>query len=207
MRDEEHAIEEALRKGLHTLQLNIPLDGFLHYLKLLNKWNHAYNLTAVRDPLSMVSRHILDSLAIIPWMKGLRWIDVGTGAGLPGIPLALTFPDKQVVLIDSNGKKIRFLQEVCRALSLNNVEVIQSRVENYHPAQGFDTVISRAFSELHQMVHWTKHLIAPQGIWLAMKGRYPEHELIKLEYPMQIESYHVEGIDGERCCVIIESKS
>lgn len=207
MRDEQQHVEEALRNGFETLQLKLPLDGFMHYLKLLHKWNHAYNLTAVRDPITMVSRHLLDSLAIIPWLKGPRFIDVGTGAGLPGIPLALALPEMHITLIDSNGKKIRFLQEVCRALALKNVEVIQTRVENYHPPQGFDTVISRAFSELDQMVHWTEHLIAPEGIWLAMKGRYPENELQKLQYSSRVESYHVMGIDGERCCVIIDNRS
>lgn len=207
MSDEQQHIEDALRLGLKTLHHNLPLEGFVKYLQLLHKWNHAYNLTAVRDQKAMVSRHVLDSLAIIPWIKGHRLVDVGSGAGLPGIPLALALPEVQITLIDSNGKKIRFLQEVCRVLSLTNVEVVQTRVENYHPSQGFDTVISRAFSELDQMVHWTRHLIAPEGIWLAMKGRYPENELIKLQYSFRVESYHVMGIDGERCCVIIDNRS
>jgi len=207
MSDEQQQIEDVLGLGFQALQLNLPLEGFVQYLQLLHKWNHAYNLTAVRDQKTMVSRHLLDSLAIIPWIKGFRLIDVGSGAGLPGIPLALAMPERQIALIDSNGKKIRFLQEVCRVLSLTNVEVIQTRVENYHPSQGFDTVISRAFSELDQMVHWTRHLIAPEGIWLAMKGRYPENELTKLQYPSRVEPYRVMGIDGERCCVIIDNRS
>jgi 16S rRNA (guanine527-N7)-methyltransferase len=207
MSNELQQIEAILSQGLQTLQLDLPLDGFVHYLQLLHKWNHAYNLTAIRDQKTMVSRHLLDSLAIIPWIKGARVIDVGSGAGLPGIPLALAMPEAHIVLVDSNGKKIRFLQEVCRALSLTNVEVHQTRVENYHPTQGFDTVISRAFSELDQMIHWTRHLLSPQGIWLAMKGRYPEMELTNLQYPSRVESYQVMGIDGERCCVIIDNKS
>jgi 16S rRNA (guanine527-N7)-methyltransferase len=180
-------------------------EMLLHYLLLLDKWNQAYNLTAIRDIQSMVARHILDSLAILPWIKGLRLLDVGTGPGLPGIPLALARPELQVVLLDSNGKKIRFLQEVKRTLNIDNIEIIQTRVENYHPPLGFDTVTTRAFSNLEQMIAWTKHLMAPNGIWLAMKGKYPKEELMAIKSPYHVETYTVPGVEGERSCIIIEN--
>lgn len=197
-------IEKTLQTGLRDLGLDLNPEPFIHYLQLLDKWNKAYNLTAVRDMDAMVARHILDSLAILPWVKGERILDVGTGPGLPGIPLALACPDVKVVLLDSNGKKIRFLQQVKRTLSLNNIEIVQTRVENYRPSQGFDTVTSRAFSDLSQMLDKTKHLLSPDGIWLAMKGRYPADELKSVDYPYQVNDYVVPGIEGERCCVIIE---
>ena len=205
MSHEEQRITQILKDGLGQLGLQFPIDRLLQYLTLLYKWNHAYNLTAIRDMESMVTRHVLDSLAILPWVKGSSLLDVGSGAGLPGIPLAIARPELQVVLLDSNGKKVRFLQEVKRVLSLDNVDIVQSRVENYHPPHGFDTVTSRAFSDLEQMITWTAHLPAPNGIWLAMKGRYPDEELRAVHHPYRVETYHVAGTDGERCCVIVDN--
>lgn len=186
-----------------TRLLGIPDESLLRYLELLTLWNKAYNLTAVRDPKEMITRHILDSLAIVDWVRGERLIDVGTGAGLPGIPLALAKPHLHVVLLDSKGKKACFLREVTRELALNNVEVVQSRVESYHPSVGFDTVVSRAFSEIQPMIDCTRHLLAPNGQWLAMKGRYPHPELAMIGLPYRVETYAVPGLEGERCCVII----
>lgn len=196
---------ESLRQGLQALGLTTPVEPLMNYLHLLIKWNSAYNLTAIRDLPGMVTRHLLDSLAISPWLKGPRIIDVGTGAGLPGIPLALAHPHLQFVLLDSNGKKIRFLQEVKRVIQIPNIDMIQTRVENYRPEQGFDTVTSRAFSDLAQMVSWTEHLIANDGQWLAMKGRYPETELHPITRPCRVQSYKVPGLEGERCCVTIDN--
>lgn len=198
-------IKPLLEQGLKQFGFETHCDSLLAYLLILHKWNAAYNLTAVRDLASMVTKHILDSLAISPWIKGQRMLDVGTGAGLPGIPLAITHPDIHFFLLDSNGKKIRFLNEVKRQLDLKNLEVVQSRVENYHPTQGFDTVISRAFSTIEQMIQWTKHLIAKDGIWLAMKGRFPDTELNALEQQYRVKQYTVAGLDGERCCVLIDN--
>lgn len=195
---------QKLASGIDELGLSVAANPFMQYLLLLQKWNQTYNLTAVRDLDTMVSRHVLDSLAIMSWIKGHRVLDVGTGAGLPGIPLALANPDLHITLLDSSGKKIRFLQEVKRNLQLNNVEVIQSRVENYHPSVDFGTVTSRAFSDLAQMIKWTQHLVGRNGIWLAMKGRHPETELASINLPYQVHSYKVPGMDVERCCVIIE---
>ena len=192
-----------LDEGMHQLGIHLPSDALLGYLNLLHKWNRAYNLTSIRDLDSMVTLHVLDSLAILPWIKGSHVLDVGTGAGLPGIPLAIARPELKVVLLDSNGKKIRFLQEVKRVLSLDNVEIIQSRAENYRPTLGFDTVVTRAFSSLEQMINWTDHLVAGDGIWLAMKGKCPETELATLYRPHRVETYSVAGIEGDRCCVIV----
>lgn len=198
----QHDLEE----GLRQLGCYASFDTLSQYLHLLDKWNRAYNLTAVRDIDKMVSRHILDSLAILPWIQGRSLLDVGSGPGFPGIPLAIAQPELHVILLDSNGKKTRFLQEAKRILSLDNVEIVQARVENYRPSQGFDTVTSRAFSELEQMISWTHHLIAKDGVWLAMKGRYPEAELASLHHPYQVKTYTVPGIEGERCCVIVENQ-
>ncbi len=200
------SIKEKLIEGMQQLGLDFSCDKLLQYLALLHKWNQAYNLTAVRDLDGMVTRHILDSLAVVPWLRGTHLLDVGTGPGLPGIPLALARPDLQIVLLDSNGKKIRFLQEVKRVLSLPNVEIVQARSEDYHRAGGFDTVVSRAFSDLQQMITWTRHLIATDGIWLAMKGRNPDAELATIQHPYRVETYSVAGVEGERCCIIIENK-
>lgn len=199
------SLEELLSKGLEQLGLTLAANPLMSYLLLLQKWNKTYNLTAVRDLDVMITRHLFDSLAILPWIRGKRILDVGSGAGFPGIPLALAKPELQFVLLDSNGKKTRFLQEIKRRLQLDNVEVIQSRAENYHPSVDFDTVTSRAFSELAQMLKWTHHLIGTNGIWLAMKGRYPETELASISLPYQVHPYAVPGLDGERCCVIIEN--
>lgn len=192
-----------LLKQLSVFGADLPFEQLIAYLKLLNKWNQAYNLTAIRDMAQMVTHHIFDSLAIVPWLNGSRILDVGTGAGLPGIPIALSMPEMQVVLLDSNGKKIRFLREVKRALHLSNIEIVQSRVETYHPSSGFDTVISRAVGNLNDLKNGSRHLINKNGIWLAMKGRYPEDELNQLNYPYCVKTYSVPGIVGERCCVII----
>jgi len=193
-----------LVEGLKTLQIDVPYEPLLEYVNLLNKWNRAYNLTAIRDVEEMITLHLLDSLAVLPWVKGHRVVDVGTGAGLPGIPLAIANPSLQVVLLDSNGKKTRFLQEAKRVLGLSQIEITQTRVEAYRPSQGFDTVVSRAFSDLTDFINKTDHLLNQGGIFLAMKGKYPEVELNKLAQPHQVMSYHVPDVEGERCCVIIE---
>ncbi|RUR13134.1 16S rRNA (guanine(527)-N(7))-methyltransferase RsmG [Legionella sp. km772] len=199
------SVEHLLIQGLAQFNLSELSSPLFHYLSLLHKWNAAYNLTAIRDIEAMVSKHLLDSLAILPWLQGDSILDVGTGAGLPGIPLAIAQPQRHFVLLDSNGKKVRFLNEVKRQLGLKNLEIVQFRVENYHPNQGFDTVTSRAFSSLEQMIYWTQHLIAQEGVWLAMKGRYPDEELSALNKNYRVQSYTVQGLEGERCCVLIDN--
>jgi 16S rRNA (guanine527-N7)-methyltransferase len=196
---------EILDQGLAQLGFTHCNQNLFDYLSLMQKWNKAYNLTAIRDLEAMVTKHVLDSLCISSWVKGPRLIDVGTGPGLPGIPLAISNPHLQVLLLDSNGKKIRFLQEVKRQLKINNIEIVQTRVENYHPALSFDTVTSRAFSDLKSMISSTRHLLADNGIWLAMKGRYPQSELVDINIEYKVQHYQVPGLDSERCCVIIDN--
>lgn len=199
------ALLNDLEQGLLALGLDTTCAAkMLEYLRLLEHWNQAYNLTAVRDMQAMVSRHLLDSLAILPWVKGPRVLDVGSGAGFPGLPIALMRSDLFVVLLDSNGKKTRFLNEVKRALSLKTVEIVQGRVEHYQPSEGFDTICSRALSELSQMMAWTERLLRPQGRCLAMKGQYPQEELSALHFPYRVETYTVPGLEGQRSCVIVE---
>lgn len=200
-----HTEQELLDSGLKALGLENPLPLLADYLCLLQKWNKAYNLTSIRDFPTMITKHILDSLAVTSWIKGEALLDVGTGAGLPGIPLAIAFPQLKVTLIDSNGKKIRFLEEVKRQLHLNNISLYQSRVEDFEPEARFDTVISRALTELEQFVQWTGHLMAPQGRWIAMKGHQPDVELQRLNRPYQLFSYTVPHLDSERCCIIIDN--
>ena len=195
----------------HTLQtglaqLDCVLDAaqqqqLLDYLALLDKWNRAYNLTAVRDPLKMVPLHLLDSLSIRPYLQGQQVLDVGTGAGLPGIPLAVAEPDRQFVLLDSNGKKTRFVLQAAQALGLNNVEVVQSRIETYTAVQPFDSIMSRAFATLADFIQGCAHLLAPGGQLLAMKGKHPADELAALPAGWQCSAEHVlkvPGIEAER---------
>lgn len=200
---DETKTTQILDHGLIELGLPVPAAPFLAYLQLLHKWNKAYNLTAIRKVEDMAVRHVLDSLAVLPYLSGTNIIDIGSGAGFPGIPLALACPDRQFVLLDSNGKKTRFLQEIKRRLKLFNVDIVHARAEHYRPENGFDTVISRAFSDLQQMLYWTRHLTVKDGIWLAMKGRYPAVELSGLDVSFEVKHYNVPNLADERCVVIV----
>jgi 16S rRNA (guanine527-N7)-methyltransferase len=168
----------------------------LDYLALLHKWNRAYNLTAVRDPLDMVTRHLLDSLAIAPYLSGERLIDVGTGGGLPGVPMAILFPQRDFHLLDSNGKKTRFLFQVKTALGLDNMSVHQARVESFQPDAAFDTVLSRAFATLADMVAGCRHLLARDGHFLAMKGLHPAAEIEAVAGSCDIRAVHTLRVPG-----------
>jgi 16S rRNA (guanine527-N7)-methyltransferase len=199
---------DLLTQGLKGLDLKLPetvQQKLLDYLALLQKWNKVHNLTAVRDPVDMVTLHLLDSLAVLPHVHGTRLLDVGSGAGLPGIPLALARPDLQVTLLDSSHKKSAFQRQVKAELSIPNLEVVCSRAENYHPEQKFDTVISRAFSDLAEFVRLTGHLVAENGIWLAMKGVYPYEELAQLKTGVpQVLPLQVPGLDSQRHLVSLK---
>jgi 16S rRNA (guanine527-N7)-methyltransferase len=174
----------------------------IQYVELLNKWNKAYNLTSVRDPKDMIIKHIMDSLMVGPHLKGQSFIDVGTGPGLPGIPLAILYPERNFVLLDSLGKRIIFLRQVVFQLKLNNVTPVKSRVEQYHPEQPFDGVLSRAFSSLNDMVTWCEHLVSvEQGLFLALKGIYPSDEIASLPSNIAVANSYaiaVPQLDGER---------
>ena len=188
--------------------LNLPLaedkiERLLDFIKLIEKWNKAYNLTAIRDREAMVRLHLLDSLAISPFIEGKRVIDIGTGAGLPGIPLAIFLPDIEFVLLDSNAKKTRFVQQAIVELKLKNVSVCHNRVEQYHPENSFDTVITRAFAGLSDIVELTAHLLGKDGVLLAMKGQAPE--IPKLDSAkITLIPVNVPGITAERCLVRIQ---
>ncbi|EIS6476619.1 16S rRNA (guanine(527)-N(7))-methyltransferase RsmG [Salmonella enterica] len=178
------------------------------YVGMLDKWNKAYNLTSVRDPAEMIVRHILDSIVVAPYLQGLRFIDVGTGPGLPGIPLAIVLPDAHFTLLDSLGKRVRFLRQVQHELKLENITPVQSRVEAYPSEPPFDGVISRAFASLSDMVSWCRHLPGDKGRFYALKGQLPEDEIASLPNNFSVESVEklrVPQLEGERHLVIIKS--
>ncbi len=201
--------QRQLRDGLAEMNLSLT-DGqqqqLLAFLALLNKWNKAYNLTAVRDERVMVSRQLLDSLSILPWVTTAHLLDVGAGGGLPGIPLAIALPDKHFTLLDSNGKKTRFLNQCVLELGLNNVNVIHGRAEDCQPDQPFTQISSRAFTALENLVTWCGSLLANEGEFLAMKGQFPDDEVAALPAGWQVNSSHslkVPGADGERHLLVI----
>ncbi|MDU9396218.1 16S rRNA (guanine(527)-N(7))-methyltransferase RsmG [Pseudomonas sp. zfem003] len=202
---------EELTQGAATL--GVALDARQHellmgYLALLIKWNKAYNLTAVRNPDEMVSRHLLDSLSVVPFVaeRGNDWLDVGSGGGMPGVPLAILFPERRFTLLDSNGKKTRFLTQVKLELGLDNLGVVNARVEAFRPQQPFAGVVSRAFSALEDFANWTRHLGDRDTHWLAMKGLRPDDELARMPDDFKVEAEHtlaVPGCQGQRHLLIL----
>lgn len=196
--------QKQLSAGLQCMAIRLSDQQqclLVDFLGLLTKWNQAYNLTAIRDVNEMVSRQLLDSLSIVHLLEGTRILDVGTGPGLPGIPLAVARPECQFTLIDSNGKKTRFVQQAITTLGLKNVQVLQTRVEAYKTTDKFDTITSRAFAALPRIVQLTQHLLAENGQLLAMKGTIPRDEIAELEasgYQIVVDPLTVPGSDGER---------
>jgi 16S rRNA (guanine527-N7)-methyltransferase len=199
------ACRKLLVSGLEVLNLSLSddkIDRLFDFIKLIEKWNKAYNLTAIRDREDMVRLHLLDSLAIAPFIEGKRVIDIGTGAGLPGIPLAIYWPEIEFTLLDSNAKKTRFVQQAILELKLKNVSVCHNRVEHYYPDKSFNTVITRAFASLSDIVELTAHLLDKDGVLLAMKGQTPV--IPKLESAKtELIPVSVPGMGAERCLVKI----
>lgn len=200
----------ALLAGCHTLLGEEPgaeaCDRLLAYLDLLTHWNQAYNLTAVRHPHEMVARHVLDSLSVLPWLHTESLLDAGTGAGLPGVPLAIMRPGLEVTLLDSAGKKIRFLRQVRRELGLANIHPLQQRLERYAPRVKMACVISRALSSLAQYAAAARHLLGPESKLLAMKGRYPAEEIAALPGWIRVdrvEKLSVPGLHEQRHLVMM----
>ena len=201
----------ALANGLS--EMGLVLDAMtqtrlLQYLDLLEKWNRVYNLTAIRDREQMVSNHLLDSLVLAPYITGQQILDVGSGAGLPGIPLALARPQLEVTLLDSNHKKTAFLRQAAAELALANISVAAERVETWQPARKFDCIVSRAFAELSEFVNLAKHLLVPGGYFAAMKGLHPYEEIEKLPAgwrAREVIDLKVPGLNAVRHLVLIEA--
>lgn len=195
-----------LQTGLEQLELEATksqVDLLLAFVSLIEKWNKAYNLTAIRNRDEMLRLHILDSLAVLPFITGQKIIDVGTGAGLPGIPLAILMPDVQFTLVDSNSKKTRFVQQAVLELQIKNVRVVHGRIEELGYEGEYDAVLSRAFASLKDIMNLTEYLLQPEGVLIAMKGQQPEIELKKIDRTYLVNPIVVPGVDAERCVVRI----
>ncbi len=208
-------LQTQLAAGIAAIGLALPEGAeakLLAYLALLDKWNRVYNLTAVRDAERMVSHHVLDSLAAVPFFQGgcpdlIRVLDVGSGGGLPGIPLAIARPELHVTLIDSIAKKTAFLLQAKAELGLANLNVVTSRVEDFRPPTEFDLITSRAFSDLKEFVTLTRHLLKPSGHWLAMKGLMPHEEIASLPDWVKVSANHalaVPGLEASRHLIVLE---
>ncbi len=217
MTELEKDLRHLLIKGAEQMSVALTesqTENLLAYIREFDKWNKAYNLSAIRDIRQMVGRHLLDSLSVVPYFlkaqhSTKRVIDVGTGGGLPGIPLAIMFPEKQFTLLDSAGKKTRFLFHVKTLLNLDNVSVENRRVEEFQPAQKFNAVISRAFASLQDMTEGCAHLLEKDGVFLAMKGVYPQDELALIADQIELlESIKLEvaETDGERHLLVLQTK-
>jgi 16S rRNA (guanine527-N7)-methyltransferase len=200
---------DQLKRGLIALGFKSDPDTqqrLLDYIALIEKWNRVYNLTAIREPEKMVSHHLLDSLAVAPHLHAKHLLDVGSGAGLPGIPLALANPDMHVTLLDSNHKKAAFLNQAVMELKLKNAEVCSERVESWQTQNRFDVIISRAFSDMGEFVRITRHLLAPGGMFAAMKGLHPYEEIEKLPSDCKVRQMlplAIPGLEGARHLVLI----
>jgi 16S rRNA (guanine527-N7)-methyltransferase len=212
----EVALREKLRadltEGIDRLGLFLP-DGavgrLLDYLALLEKWNRTHNLTAIRDPREMVPAHLLDSLAVVPHVAGPAVADIGSGAGLPGIPLALALPDFRFTLLESRDKKVQFLRHAASSLPLANVEVVRERVEAYRPGVKFDTLTARAFAPLPELVAVCRHLLAPRGRLLALKGRQARAELRVLPtagFEIEVIPLKVPMLNAARNLIVLRAK-
>lgn len=198
-----------LAKQANIELTDIQAEKLTGYVAMLDKWNKAYNLTSVRDPQQMLIRHILDSIVVSQYLDGERFIDVGTGPGLPGIPLAIMRPDHHFVLLDSLGKRVRFMKQVQHELGLNNIEPVQYRVEEYQTEKPFDGVISRAFASMSDMLSWCSHLVTKEhGRFYALKGQIHQEELDELvdnglKMPKKVISLSIPELNEQRHLVII----
>lgn len=201
---------QQLAAGLQALGLQLPdaaQQRLLDYIGLLDKWNRTFSLTALSDPAKAVSHHLLDSLAILQDLVNDRLLDVGSGGGQPGIPLAIARPDCRVTLLDSNSKKTAFLRQAVIELGLRNIDVHCGRVEQYHPPEIFSAIVSRAFAELADFVGLSDGLLAADGRWLAMKGQRPDGEIARLPAGVVVECIRrlqVPGVEGERHLVVLK---
>ena len=188
----------------------MAIEQLIAYLELMNKWNRTYNLTAIRNEASLVSHHVLDSLAVVPHLPDGNIVDVGSGAGLPGVPIAIASPGRRVTLLDSNHKKGAFLKQAVTELGLTDVQVVVERAETYRPTESFRTVVSRAFSDLADFIRLASHLRAPDGVMLAMKGLHPNEELAQLPPSWsagKILRLQIPQLDASRHLVFLQASS
>ncbi len=200
-----------IRRGCAAMHVGLDDEAVARlaaFVGLLDKWNRVYNLTAVRDLHDMVTRHILDSLALLPFLHGRRLLDVGTGAGLPGLVLAIARPDLSVTLLDASAKKLRFVRQAAAELGLDRVEIVQARMQEYRPGRSFDMVVSRAVASLKDLYLQTRHLLSPGGRMLFMKGTVPEAEIAALDPAWgrpHIEPLHIPGLKAQRHLLWLEN--
>ncbi len=200
---------EILQQGTEAMGISCGssvLNQLIRFQQLLLKWNKTYNLTSVRDPLQVLGLHLLDSLSVSSYLFGESVLDVGTGGGLPGIPLAMIHPQKSFVLLDSNAKKIRFLRQVILELKLENVKVVQERVECYQVEGSFDTIVTRAFADITKIISCTHHLLGAKGCILAMKGKRGDNDRQQDDYSTQVIPLSIPGIDAQRHLVILNRR-
>jgi|TARA_B110000240_G_C13508559_1_gene457780 16S rRNA (guanine527-N7)-methyltransferase len=201
-----------LKNSLKKCELTVTEDQqlqLIRYVLMMHKWNKAYNLTSVRDPKKMVIKHVIDSIVVAPFLDEIYYIDVGTGPGLPGIPLAIMCPDKQFILLDSLGKRVRFMKQVAYELKIENIQPVQSRVEDYFPDVKIDGVLSRAFASLKDMLHWCQHLVDSDGVFIALKGQLTTAELdeLPLEFTLlETVKLDVPDLEGARHIVKIKKQ-
>lgn len=203
-------LAKQFERGIKTLGVELGFETrlrLLQHLELLEKWNRVHNLTAIRDKARAISVHLLDSLSVVPYLNGRRFLDVGSGAGFPGIPIAVAMPDIQMDLLDSNHKKCAFLRQAIAELRLRNARVVCERAESWRPAEKFDCIISRALAEIADVVALVKHLLAPGGVIAAMKGEHPFEEIERIPPEFRVRRVHalaVPGLGAERHLVLIE---
>lgn len=213
MEELKSSLFTAFDRAVASLDLKVTEQQkhqLIDFVLLIHKWNKAYNLTSVRDPQQMLIKHIIDSIVVAPYLTKHRYIDVGTGPGLPGIPLSIMHPDKNFVLLDSLGKRVRFMKQAGFEMGLTNIEPVQSRVEQYQSDLPLDGVLSRAFASIKDMLHWCQHLVDSKGEFLALKGQYPEQEIALLPEGFEVvESVELDipALDGDRHLIKIRKVS
>lgn len=207
-----NSAKSLLESGIGDLGISlsaVQVDALMEYLGLFKKWNKTYNLSAIKDEHQMVVLHLLDSLSVVPHVTANNWLDVGTGGGLPGIPMAICFPNSRFTLLDSAGKKTRFLHQVIQHLGLGNVRIQNTRAESLKVAEPFDGIISRAFASLKDMIHCTEHLLQHNGQFWAMKGQISTSELSDIDTAYIVSNtidLNVPGLDASRCLISIVKK-
>jgi 16S rRNA (guanine527-N7)-methyltransferase len=206
----ENDLLKVLKNSLKDSDLVVTEEQqqqLIRFVALMHKWNTTYNLTSVRDPEQMVIKHIIDSIVVAPYLQHNQYIDVGTGPGLPGIPLAIMCPEKHFILLDSLGKRVRFMKQAAYELKIGNIEAVQSRVEDFVSKVKIDGVLSRAFASLKDMLHWCQHLVDSEGVFIALKGQLPLGELESLPEGFTLQEtikLDVPGLEGERHIVKIK---